>query len=147
MMSSLGLKDWFLSSGIPSSRVTELDWWHESLVTFSAPPPLPSSNQKLGSEYPPTDPSSQQDSATQDETLILTSKVSEKESKKKRQSTVLRLKIAFTPAQHRSGRGLMDHMTTLWGSWCVGVVAPEDLGRCRRGGMRDWKGFKVFFGG
>ena len=57
------------------------------------------------------------------------------------------LKLAFTPAQHRSGRGMLDHMTTLWGSWCVGVVEPEDSSRARDLGMNDWKGFKAFFGG
>jgi hypothetical protein len=62
-------------------------------------------------------------------------------------STDLTLKVAFTPAQHRSGRGLLDHMTTLWGSWCLGVVENEDEGRARELGMKGWKGFKVFFGG
>lgn len=38
-------------------------------------------------------------------------------------------------------------MTTLWGSWCVGVVEKEDEGRAGELGMRGWKGFKVFFGG
>ncbi|EIW70676.1 hypothetical protein TREMEDRAFT_29049 [Tremella mesenterica DSM 1558] len=59
----------------------------------------------------------------------------------------LMLKVAFTPAQHRSGRGVLDHMTTLWGSWVVGVVSPSDVGRAQERGMNVWQGFKMFFGG
>ncbi|ORY34044.1 beta-lactamase superfamily domain-domain-containing protein [Naematelia encephala] len=110
----LGLKQWFISSGIPSERITELDWWHESLVTF----PSSSASTEQRSEDVPVGP-----------------------------DTDLTLKIAFTPAQHRSGRGLLDHMTTLWGSWCVGVVDDEDASKARQQGMKDWKGFRMFFGG
>jgi len=41
----------------------------------------------------------------------------------------------------------MDHMKTLWGSWCVGVVEKEDLGKAKERGMKDWSGFNLFFGG
>nr|XP_019010905.1 N-acyl-phosphatidylethanolamine-hydrolyzing phospholipase D [Kwoniella pini CBS 10737]OCF49686.1 N-acyl-phosphatidylethanolamine-hydrolyzing phospholipase D [Kwoniella pini CBS 10737] len=102
----LGLKQWFTASGIPSTRVTELDWWHETFVSF------PNSSPETIHE-----PSS------------------------------LNLKIAFTPAQHRSGRGLLDHMTTLWGSWCLGVVEERDKDKVDQRGMRGWEGFKIFFGG
>ncbi|KAK4685444.1 N-acyl-phosphatidylethanolamine-hydrolyzing phospholipase D, partial [Tremellales sp. Uapishka_1] len=101
----LGLKQWFTACGIPSERVTELDWYHEALLSF----PPPSSDGDAG--------------------------------------PALHMKVAFTPAQHRSGRGLLDHMSTLWGSWTLGVVDPADEAQCAERGMRDWTGFKVFFGG
>ena len=59
----------------------------------------------------------------------------------------LNLKLICTPAQHRSGRGVRDHMTTLWASWCLGVVEDEDVDRVEERGMKGWKGFKLYFGG
>jgi N-acyl-phosphatidylethanolamine-hydrolysing phospholipase D len=124
-----GLKPWFISSGIPSERVTELDWYHESLLHFPSSSQSPYSDNPAISRHPPAPviPNSESDEASSDSDLTL--------------------KVAFTPAQHRSGRGLLDHMTTLWGSWCVGVVEKEDEGRARDLGMKGWKGFNVFFGG
>jgi len=57
----------------------------------------------------------------------------------------LTLKVICTPAQHRSGRGLTDQMTTLWSSWVVGVVT-EDMDP-DKAGFGDFKTFKMFFGG
>ncbi|WRT66303.1 uncharacterized protein IL334_003257 [Kwoniella shivajii] len=121
----LGLKPWFTSSGIPSTRVTELDWWNESIIAFPSSP----SSYSDETSYPPSEP----------ETRLSTETINEPSS--------LTLKIAFTPAQHRSGRGLLDHMTTLWGSWCLGVVEQEENDKAIERGMKDWIGFKVFFGG
>ncbi|WVR06992.1 hypothetical protein IAU60_004030 [Kwoniella sp. DSM 27419] len=133
----MGLKQWFTSSGIPAARVTELDWWHESLVSF----PL---TQRYTDEeedeeatagdtgpaaYPPAQGSRMSTEADYVEPSALT------------------LKLVFTPAQHRSGRGVFDHMTTLWGSWCLGVVEDEDRRKVGQRGMQDWAGFKVYFGG
>jgi N-acyl-phosphatidylethanolamine-hydrolysing phospholipase D len=42
---------------------------------------------------------------------------------------------------------LMDHMKTLWGSWCIGVVEKEDIDKATERGMKDLSGFKWFFGG
>ncbi|WVQ67735.1 uncharacterized protein L199_005940 [Kwoniella botswanensis] len=134
----LGLKQWFISSGIPSTRITELDWWHETIISF---PPLSHTDESFesykddeppipSSSYPPSEPTARVSSET---TLD--------------EPSSLNLKFAFTPAQHRSGRGLLDHMTTLWGSWCFGVVEEEDRPKVNERGMRDWQGFKVFFGG
>ncbi|WWD17338.1 hypothetical protein CI109_101779 [Kwoniella shandongensis] len=125
----MGLKQWFTSSGIPSHRITQLDWWHESLLSF------PSPASSLSFDYPPpvetgSNPADGQTSGyTPDSPDVLT------------------VKVAFTPAQHRSGRGVFDHMTTLWGSWCVGVVEEQDRQSAGERGMRDWEGFKVYFGG
>jgi len=108
----MGLKQWFEASKIPSDRITELDWWHETLISFGPSSEQPSSSSKALSP-----------------------------------EAALNLKVAFTPAQHRSGRGLMDHMKTLWGSWCVGVVDQGDIKKAEQRGMKDWSGFKMFFGG
>jgi N-acyl-phosphatidylethanolamine-hydrolysing phospholipase D len=108
----MGLKQWFEASKIPSDRITELDWWNETLISFG--------------------PSSEQTSSS---------------SKELSPEAALNMKVAFTPAQHRSGRGLMDHMKTLWGSWCVGVVDQGDEKKAEQRGMKDWSGFKMFFGG
>ncbi|WVQ82278.1 hypothetical protein IAT38_004406 [Cryptococcus sp. DSM 104549] len=122
----MGLKQWFTASGIPSHRVSELDWWRESLLTFSSFPTYDSDPH-----YPPHSPvlSPVDSAAAVDPDAALT------------------LKIAFTPAQHRSGRGVFDHMTTLWGSWCVGVVEEADRGKVLERGMKGWEGFKLYFGG
>jgi L-ascorbate metabolism protein UlaG (beta-lactamase superfamily) len=106
----MGLKQWFEGCKIPSDRITELDWWNETLVSFGHSESANSSTH--------LDP-----------------------------EAALNLKVAFTPAQHRSGRGLLDHMKTLWGSWCVGVVERGDVGKASERGMKDWSGFKMFFGG
>ncbi|KAG6897255.1 hypothetical protein C0992_003039 [Termitomyces sp. T32_za158] len=45
--------------------------------------------------------------------------------------------ISCTPAQHFTGRSLMDRFKTLWASWVVEEVRPRDSG----------PGVKVFFGG
>jgi hypothetical protein len=57
----------------------------------------------------------------------------------------LTLKAICTPAQHRSGRGLTDQMTTLWSSWVIGVVTEEM--EPEKPGFGDANPFKVFFGG
>jgi N-acyl-phosphatidylethanolamine-hydrolysing phospholipase D len=123
-----GLKAWFTASGIPANRVTELDWYHETLLT------LPSPDSPLAGPTSPRDPSLQYPPYE-----IPVPSVDLK--------AALTLKIAFTPAQHRSGRGFFDHMSTLWGSWCVGVVEESDAERALEAGMKEWEGFKVFFGG
>ncbi|OCF60547.1 N-acyl-phosphatidylethanolamine-hydrolyzing phospholipase D [Kwoniella mangroviensis CBS 10435] len=98
----LGLRQWFISSGIPSTRITELDWWHETIISF---PPLTNPDESFESETTLDEPSS------------------------------LNLKFAFTPAQHRSGRGLLDHMTTLWGSW-YNWIADCEMHYCSDTGYR-----------
>ncbi|WWC61814.1 uncharacterized protein I303_104399 [Kwoniella dejecticola CBS 10117] len=123
----LGLKQWFTSSGIPSTRITELDWWHETFISFPSTSPY----SDIDPTYPPDE--------VENDIRISSETVHEPSS--------LNLKIAFTPAQHRSGRGILDHMTTLWGSWCLGVVEPEDQDKVEKRGMLDWKGFKLYFGG
>ncbi|KAF8264739.1 beta-lactamase superfamily domain-containing protein [Lactarius quietus] len=72
----LGNKSWFEETGIPSSQISELDWW--DAVTL---PTHPDSHQKL--------------------------------------------KFVCTPAQHTSGRGVVDNCTTLWASWVVEQTMPE----------------------
>jgi hypothetical protein len=70
----------------------------------------------------------------------------------------LTLKVICTPAQHRSGRGIFDHFSSLWSSWVVGVVnrgdneddpfedeALEDRDSERR--FRPEDGFRMYFAG
>jgi hypothetical protein len=59
----------------------------------------------------------------------------------------LSLKVVCTPAQHRSGRGVLDQMKTLWASWVVGVVNDAADGSSSKQGFREQDDFKVFFGG
>ncbi|WOO85592.1 N-acyl-phosphatidylethanolamine-hydrolyzing phospholipase D [Vanrija pseudolonga] len=118
----LGLAQWFKSCGIPDGRITELDWWLEALVSF---PPDGSAPGAVDTTYPPPPDSA----PTVNPGAALT------------------LKVAFTPAQHRSGRGVFDHMTSLWGSWAVGVVAADNVTSALKPGMAGWTDFKVYFGG
>ncbi|ORX36694.1 beta-lactamase superfamily domain-domain-containing protein [Kockovaella imperatae] len=124
----MGLKGWFTASTIPEDRVTELDWYHETLLNF----PYPSSGQDEGTV-------SDDDGDDEGPSYSAPAKVDPE--------AALTLKIAFTPAQHRSGRGILDHMTTLWGSWCIGVVDADDALKATDLGMKGWKGWRMFFGG
>lgn len=113
----LGVGKWFESCNISPTRITELDWWHEAIVNFPS-----SAEAEAETTYPPSG-----------QPRI------DSEAK-------LTLKVACTPAQHRSGRGIMDQMATLWASWCVGVVDPSNSSALQPGMKGDW-GFKVYFGG
>ncbi|KAI9435417.1 Metallo-hydrolase/oxidoreductase [Lactarius indigo] len=86
----LGNKTWFEETGIPTSQITELDWW--DVFTL------------------PTHPHSHQE-----------------------------LKFVCTPAQHTSGRSIVDNRTTLWASWVVEQALPVTL----RGGGRA----SIYFAG
>ncbi|KAL7421799.1 hypothetical protein Q5752_003570 [Cryptotrichosporon argae] len=149
----LGLAQWFTSSGIPADRVTELDWYDETLVSVA-----PTSSPTLA--YPPTAKPPRTDPWAQSAETLVPSPAdgtgyppsarapntsSAVPAPAPAESAALVLKLAFTPAQHRSGRGLTDQMRSLWGSWCVGVAGRGV--RASEPGMREWDGFKVFFGG
>ncbi|KAI9461912.1 Metallo-hydrolase/oxidoreductase [Lactarius psammicola] len=86
----LGNKTWFEETGIPTSQITELDWWDDATL--------------------PTHSNSHQE-----------------------------LKFVCTPAQHTSGRGIVDNRTTLWASWVVEQALPKTLG----GGSRA----SIYFAG
>ncbi|KAL1405422.1 hypothetical protein Q8F55_009053 [Vanrija albida] len=118
----LGLAQWFKNCGIPAARVTELDWWCEALVSFPADGSAP---KAVDPTYPPPPDAA----PTVNPAAALT------------------LKVAYTPAQHRSGRGLFDHMQSLWGSWAVGVVGADNAVAALKPGMAGWTDFKVYFGG
>lgn len=168
----LGLGKWFhYYSGVPANRVTELDWWHETLVSFTSTPGSPDGEEQVEEspesalaeggrdddmpgtygggaqsgngaksrehQHPPRQPAAGPIGAPE---VDANAKVNE--------SASLNLKIVLTPAQHRSGRGLFDQMTTLWGSWVVGVISPEQkTPDPLEAGMHDWRGFKAYFGG
>lgn len=153
----LGLAKWFhYYSGVPAHRVTELDWWHETLVSFSSTPGSPDGEEGeeadadtavegegaegaegAATQHPPVQPAAGPLGARE---VVADAAVDPAAS--------LSLKIVLTPAQHRSGRGLFDQMTTLWGSWVVGVVSPSQTSPDPlEPGMLDWAGWKAFFGG
>lgn len=115
----LGLAKWFEGCGVPAPRVTELDWWCEAIVNFPS-----TSKETAGDQYPPT---------------VVEARVDPE--------AILTLKVACTPAQHRSGRGLMDQMCTLWASWVVGVVEPSNKHALEGGMTGNGWGFKLYFGG
>lgn len=68
------------------------------------------------------------------------------------QDAPCRVKIACTPAQHRSGRGFFDQHASLWCTWVVGVL-PEDSVEHSKDVTDAWtyglpsSGFRCFFGG
>lgn len=99
----LGLKSWFISSGIPKDRVIEMDWWDEASFNF----PLSSTR------------SSATDSLTSSSESTYHSASSSPPSSIKHS-----IRVACTPCQHGSGRLGWDRSTSLWCSWAVGVEAP-----------------------
>lgn len=88
----LGLKSFFLESvKIPAERVIEMDWWEEVGVSLGGR----EGSQRL------------------DET--------KSGGKEEDMEDSLRLRIACTPSQHGSGRGMGDQNKSLWCSWVVGL--------------------------
>jgi N-acyl-phosphatidylethanolamine-hydrolysing phospholipase D len=97
----LGVKALLVSAGIDEERVYELDWWMG--ISFAVPlaspsPRLPPSPTPEWLAPPPTP-------------------TPELEPTRKAHVT-----ITLTPAQHNSGRGVLDQGATLWGSWAVKQV-------------------------
>ncbi len=86
---------------------------------------------------------------------------SNRESSSKWSDKGVTIKVVCTPAQHRSGRGLLDQMSTLWCSWVVGVLGDleghkerrnDAVGRAStewrwRSGFNERDGFRAFFAG
>lgn len=190
----LGLAKWFHQCGVPEHRVSELDWWHETLVTFPAHPGPQDFDDGEGGGDGDGDGEGGAEGGGEAEAEGDGEGEGEGERRgdaaKDTEDTVpgawaqhpppparvnvvdadaevdrgaaLSLKIALTPAQHRSGRGLFDQMTTLWGSWVIGVISPEQSEQSGTAhathaaqtspdplqpGMQHWRGFKAFFGG
>lgn len=108
----LGLAAWFRETGVPPSRVQELDWWEETLFTPNSLSPANEGQAGEGS-----------------------------------------LRIACTPCQHGSGRAGWDKGSSLWASWCVGLVGSksdrESIDEMEDLAKRDWEAmrYKVFFAG
>lgn len=117
-LSGIALGSWFTSLGIPQERITEMDWWHEVLISF------PSYQSATNTRR---DDSSSSGTDIDQYDLIL--------------------KFGCTPAQHQSGRAMMDNCTRLWSSWIFGVVGEDEWDRREDRGMKGWKGFKCYFAG
>ena len=97
----LGLKERIVSFGWDPEQVSELDWWDSAVLQVHPEPSVPAWAE-------PT-------SMTEGSKLI--SQVRSKEAK---------LRIVCTPAQHGSGRGAGDKDATLWASWVVEWLGPEE---------------------
>ncbi|KAH8808435.1 beta-lactamase superfamily domain-containing protein [Xylogone sp. PMI_703] len=89
-MVGLGLKQWFLESGV--NNVVEMDWWNDVDITFS-----PATGEKRVSTS--------------------NSSVSPEENSPKADS--INARISCLPCQHTSARTLFDRSETLWCSWAV----------------------------
>ena len=152
----LGVKAWFLACGIPERQVTEMDWHQEAVVrlpTEDAP-----SRRYRDRGYPPyargTMPG-EYDAGSDEEGPLLREAPYDDDSPDSGEEAgsstervryePMCLKVVCTPAQHRSGRGLLDQMKTLWASWVVGVVLDES--EAREQGFGNGDPFKIFFGG
>ena len=144
-----GVKKWFISCKIPAHQVIELDWHQEALIKI---PRAVSSYSDSG--YPPRR-STTNDSSEQEP---LTAHYDDRNFGNSDDGAALTLKVICTPAQHRSGRGIFDHFSSLWSSWVVGVVnrgdneddpfadeALEDRDSERR--FRPEDGFRMYFAG
>lgn len=140
----LGVKKWFTDSKIPPHQVTELDWFQEAVVNVT-------SIHRDDASYSNSSASSSSDlsvsaRATDSSRVPL---FGAKDARHTEQPTSdpgsITLKIVCTPAQHRSGRGILDQMRTLWSSWVVGVVTDEMI--ATESGFGGIDTFKVFFGG
>lgn len=89
-------------------------------------------------------------SSSQEHVALLDSsdtRASRPDSPSKVRYAPLTLKVICTPAQHRSGRGVLDQMKTLWASWVIGVVNDEGDGASSEQGFRKQDDFRIFFGG
>jgi N-acyl-phosphatidylethanolamine-hydrolysing phospholipase D len=122
----LGLKKWLqqLCSGL-ENKIVELDWFQE--VSILVELNLTVTEKEMGSS----------------ETLVGGAQAT---------ASASRIKVACTPAQHRSGRGLFDQHTSLWCTWMIGVLAAESYAVAETDDDR-WtyglpkEGFRCFFGG
>jgi hypothetical protein len=122
----LGLAAWFAETGVPASRVQEMDWWDETLFLAGA------------------------SSATTTAGGGLSGPAAEGA-----------LRIACTPCQHGSGRAGWDKGSSLWASWCIGLVggnkragsdsASDDASSSEGADVakQEWENmrYKVFFAG
>jgi L-ascorbate metabolism protein UlaG (beta-lactamase superfamily) len=91
----LGVKAWFVSSGIEENKVAELDWWEEREITLT----MNSQSGTKGTEVEVTKDGEGNEGAGKD-SIIAT--------------------ISALPCQHNSSRGPFDRCKTLWASWSVG---------------------------
>jgi N-acyl-phosphatidylethanolamine-hydrolysing phospholipase D len=101
-----------------------MDWWDEAIFSFSSSTFEPYRDERASIE-------------------------SNSASKGQDVDPALVIKIACTPAQHRSGRGIFDHMSTLWASWVVATVGQDEgeAKALKSRGSEGLNGFRCYFGG
>ena len=49
-----------------------------------------------------------------------------------------KFRLTCTPAQHLSGRGLLDRFKSLWGSWAVEQILSETASLSMNAGVKVW---------
>ncbi|KAK8106191.1 hypothetical protein PG999_009550 [Apiospora kogelbergensis] len=96
----LGLAKWFHQSGIPN--VTEMDWWEDVELTLTPKSPAPSSPSETNGET--------------GKSVAASSTIPSQQP--------ITARFSCLPCQHRSGRGILDQMSTLWCSWAVSSPGP-----------------------
>jgi hypothetical protein len=99
----LGIKAFFTETlKIAEDRVTEMDWWEEVLVEL----PLLSSSSS---------------SPSSSSTELERGEAGEGKENSEAGRSGVRLRVACTPSQHGSGRGLGEKDHSLWCSWALGL--------------------------
>ncbi|POW03286.1 hypothetical protein PSTT_11215 [Puccinia striiformis] len=94
----LGLKAWFECVSVPSDQVIELDWWQSQEWD---PAPIRNSQQATPMMDRKSSNTYEDDRST--------------------------IRISCVPAQHSSGRSLLDQNTSLWCGWIVEQIRPDSL--------------------
>lgn len=121
-----GLKSWIQKLDIATNRILELGWWAQSKVplnVLNVPQSSDTHTQSVKGRLIEIGAKESSESlVSMAELLAIDQRVS-------------RLKITCTPAQHNSGRNVFSRNKTLWASWVLEWVMPDN------------SIFKVFFGG
>ncbi|KAK7956957.1 uncharacterized protein PG986_006179 [Apiospora aurea] len=99
----LGLAKWFHQSGI--ENVTEMDWWQDVELTLTPKSSSPAPNTDEKAKGAATSAAPSPSPATASSTTPAPAPIS--------------ARFSCLPCQHRSGRGILDQMNTLWCSWAV----------------------------
>jgi L-ascorbate metabolism protein UlaG (beta-lactamase superfamily) len=124
----MGIKRILMKFGVSPYQVQELGWWEESTINtdivkqdhdnhqYQLDINIPTSTFNLNRKEPPLSPTS---TLFSKDTLLNEPKIV----------------VTCCPAQHNSGRGLLNRNSTLWASWYLTSYLP------------DGQTFKLYFGG
>jgi L-ascorbate metabolism protein UlaG (beta-lactamase superfamily) len=105
----LGVRDWFVKSGVAGERVVELDWWEGRDITFS----------NIDSHSKSSERQQQQGGKH-----VEITKEGEHHNDTGNRKTITAT-ISALPCQHTSARGAFDRARTLWCSWAISSPKPS----------------------